>query len=238
MTAGGGDTGVGASWTIVADGDMQEGRAQFACAVLNQDQLFVAGGTWCNDEPDLCAKAPGTGERPPYYGSRASVESYSAATGRFTLLTSSMNVDRAWFGLTAVNSGFGWLAFAIGGNDTWPCSIEGFAYAQNPDNNTIYGCWCPKKGALLPGGNLPLYYPMSHARAALGVAATNIGGVETIFAVGGSGDGQNTLSSAEKWILPPNLEVVGCKNGGTCPPPNAASTCVGGPTTPPQPEEA
>ena len=75
---------------------------------------------------------------------------------------------------------------------------------------------------------------MEHARGALGVTTvTTTTGDQVILAVGGTGDGQNTLRSTEKWSVDNTVDFVGCSDAGktTCPPNNTQQACIGGPPT-------
>ena len=85
------------AWGAVSD--MQESRAQFACAVLNGEKLFVAGGVYCDDNRAYCEMSPSSPT--PYqlfYGNRKSVEVYDDTLDEWTLLSSTMTVDRSFFG--------------------------------------------------------------------------------------------------------------------------------------------
>ena len=139
--------------------------------------------------------------------------------------------------MASYSNSFGWFVFAIGGNDTWPCSTEAFQYGLNSSTTppAVFGCWCPEEGTWpFVGSNLPAYYPMNNARADLGVATTQNATHQIIFAVGGTGDGQNTLSSVEMWAVDNTVDYVSCNDDGSkkCPPANAATKCSGGPPTP------
>ena len=144
-------------------------RAQFSCAADTlHKRIYVAGGIYCDDDDSLCVLAPNATNRDPYYGAIQSVESFDHATDTWIVLDQSpMTVARNFFSLVGTNallsessaepipSFIPFEMFAIGGNETFPKSVEAWK-SQDTEGN---GCWSP--WSLL---GLPTFHPMQTPR--------------------------------------------------------------------------